>query len=451
MPDGVISDVLLDRQQDQRGRETMLSSRYKQARTLVRRLCRLPGEEKAEFQRKIARLRAHFERFNRDVSDLCQWLMSLRPREGVSDQPVPVFWDFFLEPRVEAIESEEEERDHRRLAVFDQVAGIRSVSELAGQPLPEDLHKAIRQVAERPKTPNAVRLFDRLRGLEPSHRLVLLKAAAEWIVARYQRGVENWKCQREEWEKEKREWETQHPQLTEKVRDAITDIFKNLIENPEGNGSKGLRRKNPRICPYERLRENKDNCVYAGEMGHGPLCWKFVNLAATLKGRSKHFWENAAKYIDERVKLEEPGVELGNKTKHRTALERLFKAVPQCKPWFEEAWKAYLKATGLNEETVIQHGRCRIAKRSAAKPLKNRNANGIRTPICACSTKTRSPNWFRKYLRWNPSTASGAVITSLDRENRRSAILRAGSCRCRKSSVLALTKSIWTTRSCAYG
>src|SRR5262249_37663758 len=153
------------------------------------------------------------------------------------------------------------------------------------------------QAADRPKTPTALRLFERLVLLQPAHRLVLLKAAADWIVLRYQRGMENWKRQREEWEKEKREWEAQHPQLTDQVRDLFTGIFKNLIEDPEGNGPMGLKRKNPRICLHQRLARDKDNCAYAGEQGHSPLCWKFVKFASELKGHSKHFWENAQKYL----------------------------------------------------------------------------------------------------------------------------------------------------------
>jgi hypothetical protein len=246
-------------------------SRYKEARTLVRRVCRLPHEEKREFKRKIARVRAHFERFNVDVSDLCQWLMSLRAKKEGEDRGVPVFWDFFLNPTIEGIQPDETVSDRWRLAVFDDVAGIAPVFELAGRPVADSLRQAIREVAERPKTPTAERLFERLHRLEPPHRLVLVKAAAEWIAARYQHGIENWKRQREEWEKEKREWEARHPQLTEPARIVFTDVFKNLIEDPEGDGAKGLRRKNPRICAYERLSQNKDSCVYAGERGHDPL------------------------------------------------------------------------------------------------------------------------------------------------------------------------------------
>src|SRR5262249_15856575 len=132
----------------------MLPSRYKSARILVRRLCRLPGETKAEFKRKIARLRQHFEQFNVDVSDLCQWFMSLRAKkESVG---VPIFWDFFLTP-LQEIEATDEVRDRWRSAVFDAVAGFRCVTELAGHPLKEGLPQAMTVVSSFPKSPTAVR------------------------------------------------------------------------------------------------------------------------------------------------------------------------------------------------------------------------------------------------------------------------------------------------------
>jgi hypothetical protein len=338
----------------------MLPSRYKQARTLVRRLCRLPGEETAEFRRKIARLREHFERFNVDVSDLCQWLMSLRSKNQGGDPGVPVFWDFFLQPTVDALEADETERDRWRLAVFDGVAEIRSVCELAGRPLAGDLQNAMSQVAERPHTPNSIRLFERLRQLQPAHRLVLLKAAAEWVIARYQRGVENWERQRLEWEIEKQEWETRHPKLTEQVRDVFTDVFKNLVEHPDGDSSKGLRRKNPRICLHERLSQNKDNCAYAGEKGHSPLCWKYVAFVKGLKDHGKHFWENAHKYVTIRQSLGKLEVKRKLKVSPRQeAFNRLYrqKDMERAKYWFTEAWTKYLEALSLNEQTVIGHGR----------------------------------------------------------------------------------------------
>ncbi len=338
----------------------MATSSYKQARTLVRRLCRLPGEDKAHFKQKIARLRTHFERFNIDVADICQWLMGLRPKETADDRGVTVFWEFFLDPAMGATEVEEALRDRWRLAVFDDVAGFHDLNEIAGEPLPHTLRGAMHQAAMRPKTPNALSLFTRLRGLDPSHRLVLLKAAAEWIVSRYQRVIQNWECQRAQWEQEKCEWEKLHPQLTEHARNAFTSIFKSLSD-PDRNGRTGVRRKNPRICCYERLAQHKHNCVYAGEKGHSPLCWKYSDFLREQKGRdskfnAKHFATNAAKYVDELLRLKKKP---SNRkvTIHQAALERLYKQVPQCQRWFKDSWKAYLHALNLSEDTILNYRR----------------------------------------------------------------------------------------------
>jgi len=350
-------------------------SRYREARTLVRRLCRLPGEDQAQFNHKIARLHEHFERFNVDVSELCQWLMGLRRQQADTNQPgsFGTLGDFILEPDLVGVEADESERDRWRLAVFDDVAGFRAARVLANRPVPDSLHEAMKQAAKQPKTPTAERLFERMRALEAAHRLVLLKAAAEWIVARYRRGIENWTRQHAEWEKEKKEWESQHPALSEEIRDRFTDVFK-ALKDPERDGSQGIRRKNPRICPYDRLRQNKNNCIYAGEKGHGPLCWKYLEFLRAQEGRTrglkKYFPENAEKYIEQRR----------NKRSKQAALERLYKSVPQCKGSFERVWEEYLKALGLSEETVLQYGRL---------------------PHCL---KIGNETWERSQCQWNPHT-----------------------------------------------
>ena len=360
----------------------MSQTRYREERTLVRRLCRLPGEDRTEFKRKVARLREHFERFNVDVSELCQWLMGLRRECADADKPggFGTRGDFILEPSLEGSDADETERDRWRLAVFDDAAGLRRASDLGGRPVPESLRQAMERSAGGRRTPTSRRLFERLRVLGPAHRLVLLKAATEWTVARYQRGVENWVRQREEWEKEKTAWEGRHPALTEEVRNRFTDVFKSL-RDPERDGSPGMRRKNPRICGYERLRENKDNCIYAGEKGHGPLCWKYVDFVKDQKARNKrfnkkHFAENAEKYLAFRAAPS--GVERATEHKRR-ALERLYKDVPRCQRWFEDAWTAYLRFLGLNEQTVVQ---------------------SRRLPHCLKIGET----WEKSQCRWNPHT-----------------------------------------------
>lgn len=327
----------------------MTQSRYREARTLVRRLCRLPREDQAEFRRKIARLREHFERFNVDVSELCQWLMGLRRRQEKrdGDGSFGVLGIFILDPSLPDVEADEPERDRWRLEVFDEVAGMRPATGPinAALPIPAPLRDAITVAAAEAGTPTVRKLFARLRALEPAHRLVLLKAAAEWVVARYQRGVENWRCQRAEWEKEKNDWEKRHPNLTPQIRDQFTDIFKKLADPDPGRpGKQGVRSKRPRICPHDRLLQNKDNCIYAGEKGHGPLCWKYHEFRRTQR-ISKHFPTNAETYIRNRRRLKKP-----------EALEALYQSVPQCRRWFSRAWDDYLRALNINEETVLAQG-----------------------------------------------------------------------------------------------
>jgi hypothetical protein len=427
----------------------MLSSRYKPVRTLVRQLCRLPGEAKADFRSKIARLRQHFERFNVDVADLCQWLMSLRPKDG--NGGVPAFWNFFLEPALNGVEADDTERDRWRLAFFDDVAGVRSMTELAGRPLPAELRQAMDIVRHQRKTPTAMRLFGRLRGLQSAHQLVLLKAAAEWIVSRYQRSMENWVRQNEEWEHEKREWEKKHPQLTEEVRGAFTAIFKELVESPDGDeGKKGLRRKNPRLCPYKRLSRNKNNCIYAGQKGHGPLCWKYVEFTKGLKQNGKHFWENAHTYLTIRKSIEKPDVKRKLKTSARQeAFARLYKqrGMEQAKHWFTEAWKKYLEAMGLMEETVLQHGRLPHCEKIGETFEKSQCEWNPHTHLCVQYSKALAGLHLEvlalegDYRDWRRSYLAPA--------SPRSAIRRAGSCRCRKSLAPAFMKSTLSARSCA--
>jgi len=349
----------------------MARSRYEPSRTLVRSFCRLPGEDPECYRRKIARLRAHFERFNQDAAELCQWFMGLRKRFGDANDPASfgTLGDFLLEPTLEGVESDERERDRRRLAVFDDVAGFRSADQVAGSPMPQALREAMNQVAAEgpqrdPNNATARRLFERLARLQPAHRLVLLKAAAEWIVARYERGMENWVRRREEWEKEKAEWERRHPGLTREVRDRFTEVFKSL-KDPDEDGRTGVRRKNPRVCPWERLRQNMDNCIYAGQKGHVPRCWKYDKFIKEYKKQNgkfneKRFWDDAQRLV---TFCAEKGIRNpANVFQSPHAPDILFSgAPPQKRPHLlkplKAAWNAYLKHMELNAETVVQRGR----------------------------------------------------------------------------------------------
>lgn len=371
-----------------------MRTRYRQERTLVRRLCRLPGEDRAAFKRKVSRLKEHFEQFNVDTAELCQWFFGLR-KEYVKtggDDPASfgLLGDFLLEPGLEGVEADDNERDGWRLAVFDDVVGFRSIDSLAGAPLPAWLRDAMDAAAaarphEGAKNACAARMFDRLKALHRAHRLVLLKAAAEWVVARYKRGVENWKNGHAAWKKERDEWEAANPELTPEVRDDFAAVFKQLKDD-EREDKPGLRRKNPRLCRYERLRENIDNCCYAGQKGHGPLCGKYAAFVKAHKQQDKRFnakafWEAAsilaelcnkhrvrragnalqsqhildALFAEHQRRREERQKAKGKPTKQRKSQN-----APNAKAdfirIFKTNWNAYLKAMELNDTTAIEKG-----------------------------------------------------------------------------------------------
>lgn len=343
----------------------MSPSRYREARTLVRRLCRLPNEDRVEFRQKVARLRAHFIRFNSDTSELCQWLMGLRKQfaDPIADPAsFGALGNFLLEPELPDIEADEAERDRWRLAVFDAVAGFRPDARPANQPLPGPVAAAVRQAAaqQAPTNSTARRLFERLRALQPAHRLVLLKSAAEWIVARYRRGVENWIRAHEEWAKEKIEWEKRNPELPPEIRERFTAVFKGLRE-PGRDDVSGVRRKNPRICRHDRLRGNLDNCVYAGEKGHGLLCWKYIGFTRDQKAKRPRFEPRtfevqAREYLEIRhggADRQAAFSRLFPKSHHNTGQRR---AADQKQQSFVVDWAAYLHGMGLDEKTVIQRG-----------------------------------------------------------------------------------------------
>ncbi|TWT40435.1 putative transposase DNA-binding domain protein [Phycisphaerae bacterium RAS1] len=331
----------------------MSESRYRESRTLVRRICRLPGEDRAEFKGKVRRLRAHFQRFNADAAELCQWIFGLRKSGGGNGRPdqFGALGDFVLTPAVEGVQADEVERDRWRLAVFDGAAGIQSLATLGEHPAPRPLREAVAQEVARAASPTAEKLFGRMRQMEAGQRLVLLKAAAEWVVARYLRAAENWQRQREEWAKEKTAWEAQEPHaaLTAAVRDRFTAVFKALVWDE--SKKPGVRSKRPRICPWSRLRENVDNCIWAGEKGHGPLCWAYEGFKAKRKEMSGNFNEtrfaaDAAAYVELRA---------GGLPASR-ALERVFRGGHEQRR-FQNNWTAYLQQMGLNETRIIAQKR----------------------------------------------------------------------------------------------
>lgn len=342
---------------------SVLSTRYRDARTLVRRVCRLPGEDRAPFKEKVARLREHFEQFNVDVSELCQWFMGLRKAHAAahaanaatSPAGFGPLGDFLLVPALDGVDADESECDRWRLAVFDAVAGFRDLTAPIREAVPPALHAAIDATARNgphtnPKNVAMKRLFERLRTLDSAHRLVLLKSAAEWVVARYRRGMENWVRQREEWEKEKTAWETARPQLTPEVRERFTQVFRSLVWDRDKRP--GVTNKRPRICPYERLKGNLDNCIYAGQKGHGPLCWKYAGFKKTREEQfsrfnDRGFEKDAAEFLARR----KDGV------RRHEVLRQMFRGRSADEQRFTDNWSAYLRALSLNEDTVVEHGR----------------------------------------------------------------------------------------------
>ncbi len=344
----------------------MSRSKYRESRTLVRRLCRLPGESRAEFKAKVARLREHFERFNTDVSDLCQWLMGLRRIAGDRNRPESfgLLGDFILDPGWDHGVLDEATADRWRLAVWDAAFGFRNEPTVRGQTLPEHLLSALRQAARHaPHTDegnsNARRLTARLGRLQPAHRLVLYKAAAEWVVARYLRGLQNWVRQHAEWVKEKQEWEAAHPALTPEVRERFTAVFRSL-RDPERDGRPGLRRKRPRICPAYRLAENIDNCVYAGQKGHAPLCWKYSEFLKENEKRNRSF--NKKRFSEDIKRL--IALCVANRTRPSKfflsprAPDTIFKdnepgKRPRLFQRLKDNWSAYLDHMNLTEDTIL--------------------------------------------------------------------------------------------------
>jgi hypothetical protein len=402
-----------------------VQSKYRESRTLVRRLCRLPGEDKAEFKAKVLRLREHFQQFNVDTSELCQWIMGHR-KKWVEAAPAQAesnpssfgpLGDFLLEPSLDGVDADEKERDRWRVSVFDDVAGFRTIASLSDHPIPARLRNAMDAAAAVSPHTSAQRLFARLKSLQPQHRVVLLKSAAEWIVARYQRGVENWVRHRAEWETERQAWEAGHAALTPAIRDQYTNVFKQLKDD-QREGATGLRKKNPRICSWDRLKQNIDNCCYAGQRGHGPLCRQYADFVKAQKERDTKFNDDAfyeSASILAALCRKHNITRAGNALLSQPILDSMYKEVQQRraakyalknaarKPdqtpaqypsksidparakaeflrLFRANWNAYLKHMNLSDSTAIERGE-----------------------LPHCPMKGRQ--WFEKSnCRWNPHT-----------------------------------------------
>lgn len=328
----------------------MAQTRYRESRTLVRGIRRLPKEDRNEYKSKVARLRAHFERFNNDVAEICQWLMGLRPGGKHFGEETRPFWDYFLEPSVTDKNLDETKCDGMRLVLFNYITGMGAPKSLEELGLDPSLRDSVSLVVEAPLTPTTVKLFERLRGLGDAHRLVLLKAAAEWIVSRYQRGYDNYVRQREVWGQEKSDWESRHPKLTPVIRKRFNQIFKDL----------GVSKKRPRVCAWEKLQTLRDDCDYAGEKirkkNHSPLCKRYSEFIAQSEGKErgnikKYFAQNAEDYLRLRSR------KLGQK---RDAVLAEFVAKDKKRAWFPSAWERYIKTVKVHEDNLINKYACKL-------------------------------------------------------------------------------------------
>ncbi|GEM_PF-1031757 len=321
----------------------MDKTRYREERTFVRGICRLPEEDKEAYKQKVSKLHDHFTKFNVDVSELCQWIMGFRPNNGKKDQRITLFWEFYLTPEKFINGNGNEDPDQLRLQIFDIIAGWGKESDIAETPISPELLEVLPLVSAEKKSQTAERLFERLKEFKKSHRMILLKSSAEWVYARYQRLFENYEKQHEEWEKEKKQWEDEHPELTAEIREKYNDIFKKLE----------VKKKTPRICKWECLKQNIDNCNFEGELlngkKHSQLCKKYFDFTKSykpLKGKRNKkrakFREIAEKYLDFRRKYEK-----------RDSFNRLLNEDRKFL-WFGSAWDEYLKALNINEETILK-------------------------------------------------------------------------------------------------
>jgi len=323
----------------------MARTRYREERTLVRRLCRLPREEeeRSEFNHKVLKLREQFKKFNLDASETCQWLMGIRPDGKRANERTKLFWDFFLEPEKFLKEEDKDKSDRCRRVVFDFVAGFEKDTALSEFSFSKELMDSIQAIKSMPRIPCAEKLFQRLVQLNPAHRQVLLKASSEWIFAHYQKAKDNWEFQHKHWEEEKKGWENRYPDLTDEIRKEFTEIFKQM----------DIREKRPRICPWERLKESKDNCLYAGEKigkkNHAQLCKKYKDFLDDCKRNNvkKFFAENAEKYLS--LKRNQPYLP------KEIIIKEFLNKNPKAK-WFTDAWDKYLKAMGITEQTILSRG-----------------------------------------------------------------------------------------------
>jgi hypothetical protein len=258
-----------------------------------------------------------------------------------------MFWETFLDPASLMCFSDELAADRFRNDLFESVVGLSSLCET----VPELLRSSTSRVAQFPLNPTSRTTLQRASSLEASHRIVLLKAASEWIDSRYRRGMNNWQSNHSQWLAEKAAWENSHPDLAPERRDSFTRIYKQLI-NDEDAPKVGVRRKRARICSLKTIDTGRDDCLYAGERGHGPLCHVFAAFVKERSSESKrfntsYFFKDATSYL--RIRKESANREI--------AFQKLLHENRSCPRDFQARWDAYLAALNLNEATIVQRGK----------------------------------------------------------------------------------------------
>ncbi len=324
----------------------MPRSKYREERTLVRGIRRFPSQDRTSFRSNVLRLKRHFEQFNIDVAELCQWLMGIRPggkRAIVDARPC---WEYLIDPSNFDAACEVKDADRLRLSAFDLCSGIAEPDDRTSS-VPEHVLGSISKVKTIPTTKSTRSLFSRLSKLQPQHRMILLKSAANWVSVRYLRGYDNWLRQFEVWEREKAKRETEHPTLTPDIRTEFNSVFEQL----------GVKTNRPRVCSLERLSHGKHDCEFAGDRipvgntrkSHSALCVSFWEFAKTLptysRAAKKYFVPNAKNYLKlSRIYL-----------KHNRGfrLNKFFEAEQDARKWFGRAWDAYLQHMNVNEDTLL--------------------------------------------------------------------------------------------------
>jgi len=93
----------------------MSNTRYRESRILARSIHRLPNEDHTKYNHKVSELRKHFENFSVNVSEICQWLMGLRPGGKRENDKV---WNLLLEPSDVFKGQDEKQVDRYRRLVF---------------------------------------------------------------------------------------------------------------------------------------------------------------------------------------------------------------------------------------------------------------------------------------------------------------------------------------------